>query len=1574
VLTSKRIPFPIVPAVALWLCVGLCGRGMAAVVINELHTNPDVKTEIVEFIELHNTGPAAVSLAGWEFTDGVFYTFGAGTVLPAGGYIIVARSPHHIRAKWNIGRIGIPEALIFGPWGGALDGEGERVVLRDAGGAVVDEVEYGLGFPWPMVGDAVPADKPGTGRSLQLVNPAFDNDLGGSWRSALPTPAEENGVFADNIPPQIRQVRHSPRQPRADEAVTITAKITDPDGVQSVRLLYQIVHPGAYIALHDATYQQAWTMVEMRDDGLGGDVAAGDDVYTVEIPAAVQIHRRLVRYRIIAADGVGYPITVPYPDDPQPNFAYFVYDGVPAWRGALQPGVTPVTTFPAEVMRSLPVYHLISKKADVEDAMWLTKYSGSEYRWWGTLVYDGEVYDHVRYRMRGGVWRYAMGKHMFKWDFNRGHYFQARDDYGRPYDTTWDKLNLSACIQQGSFGQRGEQGMFEALSFRLFNMAGCPASKTNYVHFRIIDETFEDGERNAAHRPLTTRGTQYDGDFFGLCMTIEQMDGRFLDEHGLPDGNLYKMDNNNDEMNNQGPTQPSDWSDLNAFVGRYRNANESWWRQNVNLDPYYAYYAVYQAIHHGDITEKNWFLYHHPETDRWWQLPWDLDLTWTTYYGSNDPSDPFRRSGVLNHSGIGIENKNRLREITDLLFNSEQTNQLIDEYAAIIDDPAGGLSMVDADRYMWDHHWVVGTGAYPQYINREASFKAGQGRFYEEAAERGYPRSFEGMVRVMKDYVVERMGHLNRQAADSAVPSTPTLTSTSPAGFPINALTFKTGPFSDPQGLSTFGAMKWRIAEVAAGSQPVARSDPGVVLVPDGATWRYFKGTTEPYRLQGLWRQRSFNDSSWPTGRAPIGYGESFIATNLADMRGNYTTVYLRNAFGVEDLDAFDTLTLEIKYDDGVNLWINGRLAFQDNVSGENLPYNARANSAIENTSFVTRDLGNPRTWLVEGTNVVAVQVLNASVSGSSDCFIDVRLLGKKSQAGGGAGQPATPWAYRKEPGRYEIDAVWASGEIGRYNSTITIPATAVRPGRTYRVRCRTKDNSNRWSHWSDPVQFTAGEPISAGILADLRVTELMYNPAPSATGSLDNDEFEFIELKNTGDETLDLSGVSLTGGITFDFAAGSIKTLGPGRFVLVVKNRHAFGSRYGSAVSGLIAGQFARKLANEGESVALVDLWNGTIAEFDYGQGPGWPLAADGGGHSLVPLASAMLEQPQGSLNYPGNWRASTFIGGSPGEDDPTPVVGVLINEFMANTTSSTQPSNDWVELYNPTNSQVSLAGWYLSDDVDRLKKWAVPPVSVPARGRVSFDEVTGFGVGASGFGLNRNGERLFLSFLPGTSQDRIVDAVRFKAQEPGVSLGRYPDGGTYWFRLDPTRGAANRNPKLDVMISEIMYHPADPNEEYIELYNPTNRRIELGAADVAWRLDGAVDCIIPIGISIPALGRLVLVGFDPTVETSRLSAFIAAYNAGPFTAGATIIGPWTGNLSNGGERIALERSQPSGNPADPVAWVVVDEVIYSDTTPWPAATDDGHGDALHRIVTDATHSGNDPTNWHAAPPTPGE
>ncbi|MGL4650373.1 MAG: lamin tail domain-containing protein, partial [Caldilineaceae bacterium] len=751
------------------------------VVINELHYNHDVDTEWVEFVELHNRAAVAVNISGWTLSGGIGYTFPPGTQIAPRGYVVVAEAPDALRARFN--------AAAFGPYTGRLSGDGERVVLRDQNAIEVDEVDYGVGFPWPTVGYA-------PGRSIQLLNPAFDGEAPGNWRSAPPTPLRANSVLVGNAPPQVSAISHSPQQPKQDEVVTVKAVVDDSDGMTSVRLLYQAMPPGQYITLNDSAYQTKWTALNMQP--------AGDGTYTVQLPVALSKHRTLVRYRVEATDRGNRRIVLPYADDPQPNFAFLVYQGLPIYPASLQPG-SPRVTFDFGAMRSLPVYLFLGKEGELADAFfmppstWPSGYMGDEYFWRGTLVYNGVVYDHVLYRARGGFARYATGKNMWKVNFNPGHRLQAYDNWGRPYPTKWDKLNLSAAIQQSHRNRRGEQGMFESLTFRLFQLANVPASNTHWAHLRVIDSPYE------------ISGSQYTGDFWGLYLAVEQPDGFFLERNNLPDGNLYKMEYGTGELNNLGRYGPTDKSDLNDFQYAYQYANPSaaWWRATFDLESFYSYRAIVDFAHHYDIDLlKNYIYYRNPESSRWMVLPWDVDLTWYEKMPGTGV-DPFSLP-VLGNPEFNLGYQNRLRELRDLLLNAEQLFPMLDEYAAVVDTPSNGNSMVDADRFMWDYNPIFDT----RYVDPT---RTAPGKFYASTLQ----GTFRAMVEDMKRFALARFDWIDTTLLlDQEHPATPSLTYSGEAGFPVDSLRFVAGEFADPQGPGTFGAMAWRIAEVTHPNAP----------------------------------------------------------------------------------------------------------------------------------------------------------------------------------------------------------------------------------------------------------------------------------------------------------------------------------------------------------------------------------------------------------------------------------------------------------------------------------------------------------------------------------------------------------------------------------------------------------------------------------------------------------------------------------------------------------------------------------------------------------------------------------
>ena len=142
-----------------------------AIVINEIMAKPPSDHEDGEYVELHNQSAAAVDLTGWRFTDGISYTFPAGSSLPAGAWLVLAKNPAWITA--NYGAL----AHLYGPFEGTLRNSGEELFLEDARGNLADVVDFKQGGQWPTGAG-------GEGSSLELMNSSMDNSMPSAWRAS----------------------------------------------------------------------------------------------------------------------------------------------------------------------------------------------------------------------------------------------------------------------------------------------------------------------------------------------------------------------------------------------------------------------------------------------------------------------------------------------------------------------------------------------------------------------------------------------------------------------------------------------------------------------------------------------------------------------------------------------------------------------------------------------------------------------------------------------------------------------------------------------------------------------------------------------------------------------------------------------------------------------------------------------------------------------------------------------------------------------------------------------------------------------------------------------------------------------------------------------------------------------------------------------------------------------------------------------------------------------------------------------------------------------------------------------
>ena len=170
-------------------------------------------------------------------------------------------------------------------------------------------------------------------------------------------------------------------------------------------------------------------------------------------------------------------------------------------------------------------------------------------------------------------------------------------------------------------------------------------------------------------------------------------------------------------------------------------------------------------------------------------------------------------------------------------------------------------------------------------------------------------------------------------------------------------------------------------------------------LVTTGSVWKFLDDGSD----QGTaWVAPNFNDNSWSSGPAPLGYGDAngqLPATVIGfgpDVNNKFITTYFRRQFTIPSAAALTNLFLGVQRDDGVLVYLNGWPIFTNNMPAPPVNYLTLALAAVGGTdeTAVYSQSVDPSV-LVDGVNVIAAEVHQANAS-SSDMFFDLSLAGER--------------------------------------------------------------------------------------------------------------------------------------------------------------------------------------------------------------------------------------------------------------------------------------------------------------------------------------------------------------------------------------------------------------------------------------------------------------------------------------------------------------------------------------------------------------------------------------------------
>ena len=460
------------------------------------------------------------------------------------------------------------------------------------------------------------------------------------------------------------------------------------------------------------------------------------------------------------------------------------------------------------------------------------------------------------------------------------------------------------------------------------------------------------------------------------------------------------------------------------------------------------------------------------------------------------------------------------------------------------------------------------------------------------------------------------------------------------------------------------------------------------IIIPDDSIWLYRKNTTE---YPAGWQSPDFNDNGWLQGQTCIGYGDGDDTTVLDDMRNSYISFACRKSFELtqEQIDGFDDVSFQIRYDDAFVLYLNGNEVARNRIgnAGDAVSFEQRGSSHEARADYEPFSISKDR--FQEGTNVFAVAIHNASVN-SSDSSFQPKLVSSRIEWPSPAGEPVPVvinecFTRTSEEGWFELYNTsaqsidlsgfflsddnnmldkWAipdgttidgNGYLVFTDSQMTLDLSTERvsiflsrPNLRQVLSAATFDNpaevAAALDGTSDALYPDAGRrfmiaptptPGAANTIpleGDIVINEIMYHPPRG------RELTAFVEIFNRSAQDIDISGFRFNRGISYTFEEGTV--LAAGAYIAIaadparLRNSHESpGPDWGTLA---IVGPFEGELSNKGELLRLVDTRGNPVDEVRYHDGGLWPKWADGGGSSLE------LLDPNQDNSVPSAWEDS--------------------------------------------------------------------------------------------------------------------------------------------------------------------------------------------------------------------------------------------------------------------------------------------------------------------------------------------